>query len=195
MYCATDARVMREHYADYGPTLASEILQERHDILISRETLRGWLSEAGLWHPEKRKISHRRWRERRPCFGEMIQIDTSEHDWLEGRGEKIYLISMIDDATSRLFARFYRSDSTVNNMDLLKRYIKRHGSPVSIYADKASHFRYNGAIDIVHQLSGQTPKTQIGRALESLGIELIFAHSPQANQTGGGQGSNLCCVN
>ena len=93
--------LLKEAYSDYGPTLASEILEERHQILVSRETLRGWMSEAGLWQTKKRKVSHRRWRERRECFGELIQMDTSEHDWLEGRGEKIYLISMIDDATSR----------------------------------------------------------------------------------------------
>ncbi|MDL2226430.1 ISNCY family transposase, partial [Deltaproteobacteria bacterium OttesenSCG-928-M10] len=172
--------LLREHYSDYGPTLASEILDERHQIKISRETLRGWMSEAGLWRSKSRKVKHRRWRERRACFGELVQMDTSEHDWLEGRGEKLYLISMIDDATSRLFARFYPSDSTVNNMDLLKRYIRRHGRPMSLYTDKASHFKYNGAVDIEHQLSGELPRTQIGRALNALGIELIWANSPQA---------------
>jgi transposase InsO family protein len=172
--------ILRDKYSDYGATLASEILEERHGIRISRETLRGWLCEAGLYEIKKRRVKHRRWRERRQCFGELLQVDTSEHDWLEGRGEKIYLISMIDDATSRLFARFYDSDSTVNNMDLLKRYLKRHGRPVSLYTDKASHFRYNGEVDLEHQLSGEVVKTQIGRALDELGIELIFAHSPQA---------------
>ena len=173
-------KLIAEYYSDYGPTLASETLCERHRILVSRETLRGWMGEAGLWRRKSRKVKHRRWRERRQCFGELVQMDTSEHDWLEGRGEKLYLISMIDDATSRLFARFYSSDSTVNNMDLLKRYIRRYGRPISLYTDKASHFKYNGELDIEHQLSGEPPQTQIGRALAALGIELIWAHSPQA---------------
>lgn len=172
--------LITEHYSDYGPTLASEILYERHRISVSRETLRVWMGEAGLWRRKRRKVRHRRWRERRECFGELVQMDTSEHDWLEGRGEKLYLISMIDDATSRLLARFYRSDSTVNNMDLLKRYIRRHGRPISLYTDKASHFKYNGEVDLEHQLSGERPQTQIGRALAALGVELIWAHSPQA---------------
>ena len=172
--------LLRENYADYGPTLASEILEERHQFSISRETLRGWMDEAGLRSVRRRRVGHRRWRERRQCFGELVQMDTSEHDWLEGRGEEMRLISMIDDATSRLHARFYHSDSTVNNMDLLKRYIKRYGRPLSLYTDKASHFSYNGREEVEHQLSGQSPKTQIGRALSDLSIELILAHSPQA---------------
>ena len=111
--------LITEHYSDYGPTLASEILYERHRISVSRETLRVWMGEAGLWRRKRRKVRHRRWRERRECFGELVQMDTSEHDWLEGRGEKLYLISMIDDATSRLLARFYRSDSTSRPADIV----------------------------------------------------------------------------
>ncbi len=148
--------------------------------MISRETLRGWMSECGLHQTKPRKVRLHRWRERRQCFGELVQMDTSEHDWLEGRGPKLYLITMIDDATSRLMARFYPSDSTLSNMDLLKRYIPRHGRPLSLYTDKASHFKYSGPVDIEHQLSGQSPKTQIERALRSLEIGLIWAHSPQA---------------
>ena len=175
--------LLKAKYSDYGPTLASEILLERHRISVSRETLRGWMVLAGLNVAKSRRVKVedcRQWRERRSCFGELVQMDSSEHDWLEGRGEKLYLISMIDDATSRLCARFYSADSTVSNMDLLKRYICRHGRPVSLYTDKASHFKYNGAVDIEHQLAGKRPRTQIERALSDLGIELIWARSPQA---------------
>lgn len=172
--------LIETHYSDYGPTLASEILLERHQISVSRESLRGWMTSSGLWKARKRKVVHRQWRERRTHLGELVQMDTSEHDWLEGRGEKIYLISMIDDATSRLTARFYTSDSTAANMDLLTRYIRGHGRPVSLYTDKASHFVYNGPETIAEQLSGLRPQTQIGRALTVLDIDLILANSPQA---------------
>lgn len=172
--------LISSNYSDYGPTLASEIILERHQISVSRESLRGWMSSAGLWKPRKRKVVHRQWRERRAHFGELVQMDTSEHAWLEGRGEKIYLISMIDDATSRLTARFYRSDSSAANMDLLTRYIRRHGRPVALYTDKAGHFVYNGPETIAEQLSALRPQTQIGRALAALDIELILANSPQA---------------
>lgn len=101
-----------------------------------------------MWRPKRRRYKHREWRERKGCFGEMVQMDTSEHDWFEGRGEKAYLILMIDDATSRIYARFYATDSTKTNMDLLKRYFRRYGRPKAIYADKASHFKTTRATTV-----------------------------------------------
>lgn len=105
-----------EVYRGFGPTLAGEYLRKKHGIPIGREALRQLMSEAGLWRPKRRKAAEiHHWRERKARFGELVQWDTSEHDWLEGRGEKLYLIHMVDDATSRLVARFVRHDSTGEN--------------------------------------------------------------------------------
>ena len=120
------------------------------------------------------------WRARRPQVGELVQWDTSEHDWLEGRGERLYLILMIDDASSRALARFVRQDSTAENLRTLQAYLKRWGRPAAVYTDKASLFRVNRGPKLEEQLQGEGPKTQIGRALQELGIEWIAAHSPQA---------------
>ncbi len=124
------------------------------------------------------------WRPRRSRFGELVQWDTSEHDWLEGRGEKLYLIAMIDDATSRLFARFVRHDSTEENMKLLWSYLEKFGRPLSFYTDKASLFqtaeKRKRDEPGVEKDPVEMPPTQIGRALQELGITWIAAHSPQA---------------
>jgi transposase len=94
-------------YRGFRPTLAAEYLEKKHQITVSKETLRGWMAKAGLWRAGHRRVQKiHQWRPRRSRCGELVQWDTSSHDWLEGRGERIYLISMIDDATSRLFARF-----------------------------------------------------------------------------------------
>jgi hypothetical protein len=172
-------------YAGFGPTLAAEYLRDKHGIEASKETVRQWMMRARLWRGEKQKIGQvHSWRARRSRFGELVQWDTSEHDWLEGRGEKLYLIAMIDDATSRLFARFVRHDSTEENMRLLWSYVEKHGRPVALYTDKASLFRTAekrrrdepGA----DKDPAEMPPTQIGRALRELGITWIPAHSPQA---------------
>ena len=129
-------------YRGFGPTLASEYLAKKHDIEVSRETARQWMIGAKLWRARKQRVEEiHEWRPRRSRFGELVQWDTSDHDWLEGRGGKILLINMIDDATSRWFARFVASDSTVENMNHLERYVKKHGRPVAYYTDKASLFR------------------------------------------------------
>ena len=109
---------------DYGPTRAAEELAEDYGIAISRESLRQWLIEAKLWRVRRARVERAHvWRPRRARYGEMVQWDTSEHDWLEGRGEKLYLISMIEDATSRLTARFVRHE----NLQQLRRYLQQHG--------------------------------------------------------------------
>jgi hypothetical protein len=170
----------------FGPTLASYHLAKDHDIRIGRETLRQIMKQAGLWRAHKQKIKHVHvWRPRRNCRGELVQWDTSEHDWLEGRGEKLYLISMVDDATSQLLARFVRSDSTEENMRLLLTYVERNGRPVAFYTDKASLFRTapkvrRDAKALPSQEQKELPPTQIGRALQELQIVWIAAHSPQA---------------
>jgi len=170
----------QDRYQGFGPTLASEYLGKKHRIEVSKETVRKWMQEAGLWRAQRQKVEHvHRWRPRRERFGELVQWDTSEHDWLEGRGEKIYLIKMIDDATSRLFARFVRHDSTAENMAVLEQYLGRYGRPLEFYTDKASIFHTTPKKN--HPARDQElPPTQIGRALRELGIGWIAAHSPQA---------------
>lgn len=174
-------QLVKKEYSDFGPTLASEYLSQRHGIGVSRETLRGWMIAAQLWRPRRQRVERiHQWRPRRSQMGELVQWDTSEHDWLEGRGEKLYLILMIDDASSRALARFVRHDSTAENMRTLRAYLKLWGRAVAVYTDKASLFKINRAPKPDEQLRGEQPKTQIGRALEELGMEWITAHSPQA---------------
>src|ERR1035438_2639735 len=172
-------------YEGFGPTLAAEYLRKRHGIEASKETVRQWMIRGKLWRGKREKVKQVHcWRPRRSRFGDLVQWDTSEHEWLEGRGEKLYLIAMIDDATSRLFARFVRHDSTEENMKLLWSYLEKFGRPVSFYTDKASLFqtaekrkRDEPGVD---KDPVEMPPTQIGRALQELGICWIAAHSPQA---------------
>jgi biotin operon repressor len=172
-------------YRGFGPTLAAEYLAKKHKIDVSRETVRQWMTEAKLWRPRKQRIEKiHEWRPRRSRFGELVQWDTSIHDWLEGRGEEILLINMIDDATGRWFAYFVNSDSTMENMNHLERYLKKHGRPLAYYTDKAAIFQTAEKTKRDGSRLGKSreelPPTQIGRALQELGIPWIAAHSPQA---------------
>jgi hypothetical protein len=164
----------RRRYADFGPTLASEKLAEE-GLRVGPQTLRRWLIAEGLWQRRRRRDPHRSRRPRRACFGELVQMDASIHNWLEGRGEPIVLISMIDDATSRILARFYPSGTVQTHMDLLGRWLRRYGRPLALYTDRHSIFE--------PQDKGRAlpdAETQFGRALRELVMELIRAHSPQA---------------
>lgn len=173
--------IIQREYADFGPTLASEYLAREHQITVSRETVRQWMMRADLWKRRKQRIEQVHvWRPRRSCFGELVQWDTSDHDWLEGRGERIYLIAMIDDASSRALGRFARQDSTVENMRLLWGWLEKHGRFVDGYTDRASLFETNRPNQRDEERDGKLPETQIGRALRELGIGLITALSPQA---------------
>jgi Helix-turn-helix domain len=164
--------IYRRDYADFGPTLASEKLLER-GYRVCDETLRLWLLSEKLWQPRRRRGQHRQRRDRRECFGELVQADGSHHDWLEGRGPRMVLLVMIDDATSRAMARFYPGETTEGYMDLLWRHLRRHGRMVDLYTDKDSIFW--------GEAMGKEPsRTQFTRALEELGIGWIPAHSPQA---------------
>ena len=172
-------------YHGFGPTLAREYLEQKHQITVSKETLRGWMGKARLWKAGRRRIEEvHEWRERRSRCGELVQWDTSVHDWLEGRGETIYLISMIDDATSRLFARFVRHDSSEENRRLLWAYLEKFGRPLAFYTDKAGMFQVAVKTKRGEEREGrdrpEMPPTQIGRALRELEIVWIPAHSPQA---------------
>jgi Helix-turn-helix domain len=167
-------RAYRADFHDFGPTLACEKLADS-GLYISRETLRRWLIQEGLWQPRQRRDIHRRRRARRACFGELIQMDTSIHDWTEGRGESMVLVNMIDDATNRVLSGFYPGETVEAHFDLLGRWLQGHGRPVALYTDRDSIFEY--------QSKGRgDPEglTQFGRALQELGIGLILARSPQA---------------
>ena len=176
----------QDAYRDFGPTSASEELAKNHQIQIGREALRQLLIATGRWRPKKHKVEKvHQWRQRRSCRGELVQWDTSEHDWLEGRGEKLYLIAMIDDATSELTARFARHDSTEENMRLLWTYLETNGRPVAFYTDKAGLFQTTPKVarDVAvlpRDERAPLPPTQIGRALQEMQIAWIAAHSPQA---------------
>lgn len=176
----------REEYQGFGPTLASEYLASEHAIVASRETVRQWMRQAGLWKARQQRITAVHvWRPRRSRFGELVQWDSSEHDWLEGRGEEeLYLIGMIDDATSRAMAHFVESDSTAANLEMLESWLVRYGRMLACYTDKAGLFQTAHKTKRDEQRAGKDreplPPTQIGRALGELNIALILAHSPQA---------------
>ena len=164
---------------DYGPTLAAEELAE-HGVKVGKETLRKWLLQAGLWKSRRARVERAHlWRRRRARWGELLQWDTSTHDWLEGRGKQLYLIAMLDDATSDATARFVDHDSTEENLRMIGRYVKANGRPLAVYTDKASLFQ-TAAKGVHHRQAPAEQPTQIGRALKELDIEWIAAHSPQA---------------
>src|SRR5712691_1421030 len=172
--------IVQREYADFGPTLASEYLEEKHGISVSKETLRKWMIAAGLWKAGRAKLVEvHGWRRRRSCVGELVQWDTSDHDWLEGRGPRSYLIAMIDDATSRVYARFAGHDSTEENMRTVWGYLDLYGRPEAFYTDKAGLFVTSPRKNHPEEREARPP-TQIGRALQQLGIIWIGAHSPQA---------------
>jgi len=168
--------LIRKQYKGFGPTLVTEHLASDHGIEISRETVRQWMRAKQLY-TERRKRGHRRHRPRRECLGELAQLDTSEHDWFEGRGESAALIHLIDDATSLSVMRFYPADTTLANMDLIGRWIGRYGRPLAFYMDYAAHFKQLGRRG---RRLARKIQTQIERALGELRIEMINARSPQA---------------
>jgi len=173
-------RLYRAQYKDFGPTLASEKLSERDGIGISDETLRRWLLEAGDWKKTRKRRGHRQWRERKSHTGEMIQMDGSHHDWFEGRGPRCVLMGFIDDATGKVFARFYDYEGTLPAMESFKRYIKKNGLPMKVYLDKHTTYRSTAKPTIQDELDQVEPLSQFERALEELGVEVLHAHSPQA---------------
>lgn len=173
-------RLYAQRYGDFGPTLAAEKLAEHHGLTLSDETLRSWLLEQDVTHFRRRKRPHRAWRERKPHVGELVQLDGSHHDWFEGRGPRSVLMAYIDDASSRVFARFYEYEGTIPAMDSFHRYIRQYGIPLALYADKHTTYQSPAPSTVEEQLAGATPTSQFGRALGELGVELIAAHSPQA---------------
>lgn len=172
-------------FHDFGPTLLAEHLSRDPAIgPLGADTLRGWMIAAGLWKPKERKLRHRRRRPRKAAAGELVQMDTSIHRWLEDRSsEEIVLIAMIDDATSRLYARFFPRDTGAANRQLIVDYLRRFGRMGALYTDQAGHFRNSigtrARSHVDDREAGQT-NSIIQRALSALGIDLILALSPQA---------------
>ncbi|PYE43141.1 winged helix-turn helix protein [Rhizobium sp. PP-F2F-G20b] len=168
--------LVRERYADFGPTLATEKLAERDGLRVSRETVRSWMVDAGLWLSRKQRRTFHRPRLRREAFGELVQIDGSEHRWFEDRGPSCSLLVFVDDATGKLMQlRFVRSESAFTYFEALALYLERHGAPIAFYSDKHSVFR------VARQdAKGGQGMTQFGRALCELNIEILCANSSQA---------------
>jgi hypothetical protein len=180
-----DAQVIQQaldliykHYRDFGPTLAHEKLVEVHGLNLSDESVRGLMIEAGLWKPKRAKHppAHQM-RERRACFGELVQIDGSDHAWFEERGPKCTLLVYIDDATGQLLELWFVPDETFfAYCEASRHYFERYGKPVAFYSDKHGIFRVNQ-----EQTTGLgSGLTQFGRAMQELDIQIICANSPQA---------------
>ena len=175
-------QLCKEEYPDFGPTLASEKLCELNKIKVYHDTLRRWLidTDKDKWEWQRKARPHRQWRQRKDYFGEMVQVDGSHHDWLEGRGPWLILMGYIDDATGITFGRFYDYEGTMPAMDSLMRYIGKYGVPQSIYLDKHSTYKSPKKQTIEEQLRNEVPLSQFERAAKELGIIIIHANSCQA---------------
>ena len=160
--------IYRSNYSDYGPTLFSEELVKNHNISLDHETIRRWLREKAITTSMRKKRPHRRKRERRSCFGELLQFDGSHHDWFEGRGAECCLLNCVDDSTGKIHLRFAVSENTHDVLLTLWEYVKKYGIPRSIYTDRYNIYKAEGKL------------TDFGRAMKELNIETIYAHSPQA---------------
>ena len=171
---------IEERYSDFGPTFATEKLFECEGIKISDETLRKWLIEAGYWKKRRKRSGFRQWRPRRECFGQMVQMDGSHHDWLEGRGPKLVLMGYIDDATNTIYGRFYDYEGTLPAMDSFKGYVERYGLPMSVYLDRHTTYKSSKKLTEWDEVEGIEVLSQFERALKELGVEVIHALSPQA---------------
>ena len=171
--------IYTKKYSDYGPTLAAECLAQE-GLRVPVQTLRRWLMAAELWSRKRRTKQHRRRRARKEHFGEMVQMDGSHHDWFEGRRAWAVLMVMIDDATSRTFARFFEEETTAAAFEIMQRYSHRQGLPQSLYVDRAGIYRSDREPTSDEILAEKEPQTQFGRAMETLEVRLILARSPQA---------------
>ena len=171
----------RERYQGFGPTLAAEQLAERDGVLVDHETLRGWLVGAGLWKVKRQpRRSHRR-RPRKACFGELVQLDGSDHHWFGPDVPRCVLMVMIDDATGRVLARFFEAETTVASMSIFREWALKHGLPGALYPDRHSIYRRNDKeADELEHRTGKRPLTRFGEAMLDLEVQLICAHSPQA---------------
>ena len=167
-------------YEGFGPLLASEKLEELDGIKVSDETLRKWMLADGKWESRRKRKRHRKWRERRARYGEMVQMDGSHHDWLEGRGPALVLMGYIDDATGEVYARFYEYEGTLPALDSFRRYSRKYGMPMIVYLDRHSTYKSTGKLTVEQELEGLKLMSQFERAMEELGVKVIHANSPQA---------------
>ena len=173
--------LVKTHYPDFGPTFATEKLRERHRLVLSPETLRQGMIQAGLWTPRRQRARHRAWRPRRSCVGELVQLDGSDHAWFEARGPRCVLLIYIDDATSRILdGEVVEVEDTLTLLRATTTYLQRYGRPVAFYVDKDSIYKINRQATMEEQLQDLQPLTQFTRAMRELDIEVIPAHSPQA---------------
>jgi len=171
----------KTRYRGFNLTHMTEFLNEEEGIKVSRESVRQILLRKGSYVKQRKHPQHRQWRE--PCSreGQMVQLDTSDHDWLEGRGPRLYLIGGVDDATSKVAgAKFVLADGVKQNMEVFKGIVQRRGIPLSVYVDCGSNFKTTRHQSMEYQLKGEYPDTQFARALKELGIKIIYAYSPQA---------------
>jgi len=174
-------RLVKSRYPDFMPTFANEKLLENHKIKISVNTLRKAMIKEGIYRPRKVKPKHRSWRPRRSCVGMLVQLDGSDHNWFENRGPRCVFLTFIDDATSRvLYGRFIPVEDTINLLRCAKEYLKINGRPVAIYVDKDSIYKVNRQASVEEELRDKVPLSQFARAMTELGINMIFADSPQA---------------
>lgn len=171
----------KRKYEGFGPTLASEKMEEIDKIKVNHDRLRKWLLEDSKKYEWQRKRKDKRqWRERKECYGEMIQGDGSHHDWLEGRRGKMVLMGYIDDATSEVFARFYEYEGTMPALDCFYRYTRKRGLPLSVYLDMHTTYRSNKKLTIEEELMGKIYLSEFERAMKELDVRVIHAGSPQA---------------
>lgn len=171
----------REHYRGFGPTLAAEQMARRDGLRVDHETLRGWLIGAGLWKARRQKRRSFRRRSRRARFGELVQFDGSEHAWFGKERPRCVLMVLVDDATGWTWARFFEAETTLAAMLSFRAWVQRHGLPGALYPDRHSiHRRNDKQADEIEHRTGVRPRTRFGEALSELGVELIWAHSPQA---------------
>jgi transposase len=176
-------KLVREKYGEgegerFGPTLAAEHLASEDGLRIDAETLRRWMLAEGLWRRRRKRKPYRQRRERRRHFGELVQMDGSFHDWLEGRGPGGCLMNLTDDATSAVELRLGEKETIWAAANTLRAWIEKHGVPQALYVDWKNV--YKRAPTQREQLRGEEPVTQFGRMCEKLGVEIIAAGSPQA---------------
>lgn len=176
-------KLVQEKYGEgegerFGPTLAAEHLESEDGMGIDAETLRRWMLKEGLWSRQRKRKPYRQRRERRRHFGELVQMDGSFHDWLEGRGPGGCMMNMTDDATSAVELRLGKEETIWAAANILWRWIEKHGVPQALYVDWKNV--YQRAPTQREQLRGEEPITQFGRMCEKLGIRIIAAGSPQA---------------
>ncbi len=170
----------RGQYHDFGPTHASEKLLEVHAIKLSDETLRLWLNQENIAYAKRKGRKYRQWRERKHHFGEMVQMDGSHHDWFEGRGPECVFMGYIDDATGKVYGRFYDYEGTLPAMDSFKRYVRRYGLPQSLYIDKHSTYKSTAKQSVEDELEDKKPMSPFERSLSELEVTVIHANTPQA---------------